>query len=283
MTLLASWVAVEPRGIQSMYMASDSCISWKGMHSNSVTQRFLHYKKLYACQKRPEMFGFCGDATFCANVLEQIVNMIDSGVMFKVGYSPQLKAQTILNFIIRNYEDFPKDSLRLPIEILYGFRTKGGKKARFYCYMISCKNSQWKLSEVSLRQRQNDKNISYYVCKMGTGALDLEKEINEYIYKKKNGFSRGMFAAFCNTLGNNITDMTYGGAPQLVGIYRKPDSPAINFGVIYKGKKYISGQEVTNYDSIRISEMEWRNDVFEIVDPVTNQRKEGAKVQPLNA
>lgn len=29
--------------------------------------------------------------------------------------------------------------------------------------------------------------------------------------------------------------------------------------------------------------MEWRNDVFEIVDPVANQRKEGAKVQPLNA
>lgn len=283
MTLLASWVAVDPRGIQSMYMASDSCISWKDKQSNNVIQRFLHFKKLYACQNRPEMFGFCGDVTFCANVLRQIVDMIDAGVMFKVGYSPQLKAQTILNFIKRNFEDFPIENLRLPIEILYCFRSKGGKKARFYCYIISCKNNQWEFNEVSLRKRQNDKNISYYICKMGTGSRDLENEVNDYIYKKKNGFSRGMFTAFCNTLGKNIEDMTYGGAPQLVGIYRKPDSPAINFGVVYKDKKYIAGQEVINYDSIRISEMEWRNDLFEIVDPITNQRKEGAKAQPLNA
>ena len=126
MTLLASWVAVDSRGIQSMYMASDSCISWE----NNKKCNFLHYQKLYACKKKAEMFGFCGEVHFTSSILRQVVDLIDNGLMFKLGYSAQQKAQTILSFIQENYDKYPDYTKKsnLSINIIYCFRAKGGKR-----------------------------------------------------------------------------------------------------------------------------------------------------------
>lgn len=282
MTLLASWVAVDPRGIQSMYMASDSRITWEKQESQ--LPYYDHFKKLYACKTRPEMFGFCGDVTFMSNIIEQLVNLIDAGVIFKVGYSPELKAKAILHFLEDNYNNYPRGILRLPMELLYCFRMKGGYKARFYCYRFICaKNGCWELRPVPLRQNRNDSNVSYFICETGSGQDKLKEEINEYIYRKKNGFSRGMFVAFCDALEKSTPKDAYGGPPQLIGLYRKPNSPAITFGVNYRKKNYYLGQDVDYNANNTLYNIEWRNDLFEIWDPILRKRKDGAQKQPRNA
>ncbi len=265
-----------------MYMASDSRITWK--KRDGVRTRYDHFKKLYACKTRPEMFGFCGDVTFMSNLLEQLVALIDAGMIFKVGYSPDLKAKTILHFIEENYNNYPREELRLPIELLYCFRLKGGYKAKFYCYKYKCtENANWELSIVPLRQNRNSSNVSYFICETGSGQDKLKEEINEYIYKKKNGFSRGMFVAFCDALEKSTSEDTYGGPPQLVGLYRKPNSPAITFGVNYRSKNYYLGQDIDACTNNALYDTEWRNDLFELWDPILKKRKDGAQKQPRNA
>lgn len=64
MTLLASWVAVDPRGIQSMYMASDSayhgkvCIRIVLRSAFCITKNYTHAKNVRKCLAFAEMLHF---------------------------------------------------------------------------------------------------------------------------------------------------------------------------------------------------------------------------------
>jgi len=66
-----------------------------------------------------------------------------------------------------------------------------------------------------------------------------------------------------------------GGAPQLVGIYRK--GAARSFGIIFNDQKYLLGLPVENEN---LKSVEWRNHLFEESDPNTNQRQTNAQPQP---
>jgi len=64
----------------------------------------------------------------------------------------------------------------------------------------------------------------------------------------------------------------------LVGIYRKPGSSGITFGIIRDRKRYFVGAEISG--TVDFGCVEWRNELFELCDGRTMKRLPGAHVQP---
>lgn len=89
--------------------------------------------------------------------------------------------------------------------------------------------------------------------------------------------SRNIYHCFIDTL-NAVTNGTCGGAPQLVGIYRKPGTAAENFGLVYNNKRYILGVELG--EDVDYNSIEWRNELFELTDGNTKKILFGAIRQP---
>lgn len=82
---------------------------------------------------------------------------------------------------------------------------------------------------------------------------------------------------FTDTLAN-IQDRYCGGSPQLVGLIRKPLTYGISFGIISEKRRYYLGMQIPN--NACFTNVEWRNNLFEICDGGTKNIKEGAAHQP---
>jgi hypothetical protein len=75
---------------------------------------------------------------------------------------------------------------------------------------------------------------------MGSGSKDFNSIYNNMLYKN---ISYGIYHCFIKTLESGL-DINCGGAPQLVALYRKPNSCGKSFGIIYDKKRYYNGLEV---------------------------------------
>ena len=58
MTTLISWVGIDQRRPTSLYLASDSRISWGSQH-----HRWDVGRKLFSCKVSADIFGYCGDVS----------------------------------------------------------------------------------------------------------------------------------------------------------------------------------------------------------------------------
>ena len=112
---------------------------------------------------------------------------------------------------------------------------------------------------------------------LGSGAKEFNKNLKRYQDGPNRGTSRSVFHCFCDTLFN-IKDKQCGGAPQLVGVYRKPGSPAIAYGIIVDKKRYFLGAPIDK--NVDFEGVEWRNDLFELCDGKTMKRLSHAQAQP---
>lgn len=100
----------------------------------------------------------------------------------------------------------------------------------------------------------------------GSGEETVNKWYSYWSGTREKRTSRSVFSAFCDALQSG-EDKRSGGAPQLVGIYRK--GAAESFGVIYKGKRYLFGLPID--ESADLGAVEWRNGLFERCDWRTMQ------------
>lgn len=112
---------------------------------------------------------------------------------------------------------------------------------------------------------------------LGSGAKEFNENLVRYKEGPDSGTSRSVFHCFCDTLFN-IEDKQCEGAPQLVGIYRKPNSPAVAFGIIKNKQRYFLGAPVDN--AVEYDDIEWRNDLFELCDGKTMNKFEHTQKQP---
>ncbi len=115
----------------------------------------------------------------------------------------------------------------------------------------------------AVRRNENALNIpedSALVLAIGSGGNSV-KEYNRRWCDALGRTSRSVFGSFCESLAAK-TDAKSGGAPQLVGLYRK--GLARYFGVIYEGQKYLLGVSVESDSACE--NVEWRNSLFERCD-----------------
>lgn len=264
MTSFVAWIGVDSRAPASIYLASDSRISWT--KNDPLNCHWDYGRKLFASTKYPEILGYYGSVVFPSHVLAQIMDLIDSDLLFQESYEPQKKLQLILSIVRRSFKHYPLQNDE-PFTIVYCTRESDNMFSVFHTARIDwSKQKGWKHSWLETPSRSD------VILTGGSGTQSINHWYERWKKTSEKGTSRSVFSAFCDSL-NSGEDKYSGGAPQIVGIYRT--GPAKTFGVIYESKRYIFGINVDKSDSL--AQIEWRNSLFERCDWKTKKRFSGAQ------
>ena len=268
MTLLVSWIGVDTHGTSSAYIAADSRISWRS------TANFDYGRKVFAFRNSPDIIGYCGDVLFPTMVLSQVTEMADRGLLFSEAASSKQRFEAIKEKLIQQFNDYPKmvEEITAPILQVLHISRDPVNHLKFECWLIEwTRTNGWAGKMIGLP------SVSGVLFVLGSGAKEFDANFKRYQSSSDRGTSRSVFHCFCDTLFN-IKDNQCGGAPQLVGIYRKPGSSAVSYGIIKDKKRFFIGMPITN--EADLSKVEWRNDLFERCDGKTMHRIDGAQQQP---
>lgn len=269
MTLLVSWIGIDTHGTSSIYIASDSRITWE----NSA--KFDLGRKVFAFSKWPDILGYCGDVLFPSIVLNQIVELADSGLLFSPNDSCEQKFEAIIKKMNDLFSAYPALQVgfeKNSLQVIHASRAPNDNK-KYFCRSIrwSQKQRRWLAEEISMPQ------VSDVLLVSGSGKKEFDENYVRYQLGPNRDTSRNVFHCFCDTL-NHIKDPTVGGAPQIVGVYRKPGSSAISIGVIYKQSRFFLGAKIDNLHSFE--NIVWRNENFEQCDGKTMKKLDKAQPQP---
>lgn len=268
MTLLVSWIGVDSHGTASAYIAADSRVSW-----GKIAQ-FDHGRKVFAFRSSPDILGYCGDVLFPTMVLSQIAEMADSKLLFPEDASPKERFEAIKEKLVQQFYQYPRMVKEITASVLkiIHFSRDSKDNLKFECRLIEwTRGNGWAGANIPMPKMSN------VLFSLGSGAKEFNDNLVRYKEGPDSGTSRSVFHCFCDTLFN-IKDKQCGGAPQLVGIYRKPKSSAISFGIIKNKQRYFLGAPVDN--NVEYGAIEWRNDLFELCDGKTMCKIEKAQRQP---
>lgn len=265
MTLLASWVGVDSRKPSSIYIMSDSRISW------GDKAKFDYGKKVFGCKSSPDIFGYCGDVLFPTIILNQIIGLADEGLLFADNSTCEEKSQAVITKLIQSFKNYPSEVNGITADSLQIIHCSRDTNANFYCNKIrwTKKTNKWSGENVDFKTHSDKLFV------VGSGALEFLEKYKSYWESENQKTSRALFHCFTDTL-IDIKDKYCGGAPQLVGLYRIGNGKS--YGIIHNGKRYFQGLQIdnlTNFDNI-----EWRNELFEICDGNTMKIKKYAQRQP---
>jgi hypothetical protein len=250
MTSLITWIGIDSRAPASIYIASDSRISW----GEKITWDFA--QKVFAAKNHPDILGYFGDVLFPSQILSQITYLIDNNILFRDSASPETKWAKILSIIQNSFSTYPNEQSRF-FTIVYVTRENSGMDSIFHMSSV-----EWKPKKGWSNNHWHDlPNESSLINAYGTGKRSVNKWYSYWNKTKHKRTSRSVFSAFCDALHSN-EDPYSGGAPQLVGLYRI--GPAKPFGIIYNNNKFLFGAHVGA--SEELSTIEWRNNLFERCD-----------------
>lgn len=268
--MLASWIGVDTHGLTSAYIMSDSRLSWK---LGKVYKTFDYGRKVFASNLYPEVFGYAGDVLFPSIVLSRIVDMIDADVLINQHMSCAEKSCRIFDVLSRELQEYPDDCISETIQIIHISRetiVEGYPRFAVYSYF-------WRKTNGWTQKEEEIPTKSGLLMVLGSGERDFREKYKKYANGYNSNTSRNVFHCFINAL-MHTTDIHCGGAPQLVGIYRKPESHGMSFGLIYNDKRYFLGSEIIDIDNYK--KIPWRNDLFEICDGKNKTITHGAQRQP---
>jgi hypothetical protein len=264
MTSLISWVGVDARGPASLYIASDSRISWD-------FDTWDVGRKVYACATRPDIFGYCGDVLFPALALGQVVALGDTRVALDE-LDAESRHRAVLAILQRSLAGVPM-ARRNAFSILHGSRDGEGMASVFHAWRIEWTSSTgWTDTELTIP------SSSALLVAMGSGAGTVRNHDFAWTRSDVGGTSRAVFSAFCDALASRKDPLT-GGAPRLVGLYRK--SNGLPFGTIYRREASAFGVPLLAGSSLNT--IEWRNEFFERCDGASLVRLDDAQPQPRPA
>ncbi len=263
MTSLVVWTGVDSRGPASIYMASDSRISW------GEKDIWDHGRKVFASYRYPDIFGYAGDVLFTTQVLGQIINLIDTDTLFKSDFTPESKFKAITTMLIQAHSKYPQN-IRRAFSIVHCSRQSSGMSTIFVVSELSwAPASGWQNKIISVPTKSD------IVVVYGSGERYILESVQRWKRSEVGGTSRSIFSAFCDSLASG-SDPATGGATQLVGIYRQGNARL--FGVIYKNSRYLYGLCVDGLPYL--GSVEWFNELFERCDWETMNRLDNAQRQP---
>lgn len=251
MTTFAAWIGVDPRGPGSIYLASDSRISW------GTALNWDRGRKVFASSNHPDILGYIGDVLFPSLALAQVTSAIDAGVMYSIVASPAERFKQIESSVKASFTLYPKNQ-RQPFAIIYATREGEFSNSVFHLYILSWNPLVgWKGAEMPMPDKSST------LCILGSGGTALSEWQTRWESSTESGTSRAVFSAFCDALYSDQDPRT-GGAPQLVGVYRKGSGRV--FGVIYDENPFLFGMRLEKDVASASSDLQWRNRFFERCD-----------------
>lgn len=259
MTSLIAWIAYDSRGPASFYIASDSRISWR----SQTTWNFG--KKVFADTHSPDLFGYTGDVLFPFIFLSQISDFLKASS--SIASDVEERHGQFFRFAKSAFDNYP-DAQRNSFSFLHCTRENHGMQSRFHLW-----NTGWVPSAGWFNIKYNIPSESSLVAALGSGKDTVEEFDRQWRASDVGRTSRAVFSAFCEALQSN-KDRLSGGAPQLVGLYRR--GLGEHFGIIHEGVRYLGGLPLT--DELNSAfKIEWRNNLFERCDAVSMRLLDGAQ------
>lgn len=261
MTLLLSWIGKDSRKISSIYLASDSRISW------NKDKKYDYAQKVFAFQNTPDILGYCGDVLYPTMKINQIQEMEKNKLLFPSRCNSSERSEVIYREIKSKFNEYPPDALGKSIEILHIARDN---KTDFMCNIF-----KWNIKDGWSKNNIPIPEYSDKVIVLGSGQDEFYKRYLDYLAGNSGKTSRALFQCLCHTL-LKIKDLKCGGAPQLVGLFNEGNGN--DFGVVYQEKRYYLGCELE--DPEKVNNIKWRNELFECCDGFSGKILDGAQRQP---
>ncbi|MBU4251838.1 MAG: hypothetical protein KKC39_08415 [Candidatus Omnitrophica bacterium] len=260
MTLLISWLGVDSRGPSSIYIASDSRISWQN------GRRWDYSRKVFGFNNSPDILGYCGDVLFPTLVLPQVIDLADRGLLFSQNSTSKEKFEEIKKKIVELFKTYPRENMEESFSIVHASRDN----KRFFAHIIGWdKTNGWKGEEAKFSAHSDKLFV------LGSGKSEFLNKYQKYWECDNKNTSRAVFHCFCDTLFNIKNDYC-GGVPQLIGLYRIEN--ARFYGIIANNKRSFLGMDVDKVQGL--NSIEWRNELFERCDGIIGKRLKGAQRQP---
>ena len=279
MTTLAGWIGADSRGPASLYLVSDSRITWlRSADARKVVEaNWDNGRKTFASHTSAEIFGYSGDVLLPTQTIGQITELIDSGAVSLVDASPQGRLEWIVNSLEASCRAYPKSASR-DFSLLYGGRQGEGMNCSFYAFALEFKNGAI-VTQTTIAIPTSSGPLTYFDDQerfaFGSGRDGFKACWNRWRQSEIGGTSRSIFSAFTDHIKSEVDPCT-GGPPQLVGIYRV--GPAKAFGIIWDQCRFLGGMEAVDVsDEQRLN---WHNDLFELCDASSMRRGKTAQPQP---
>lgn len=270
MSLVLAWIGHDTHAVASAYIASESRVSWNN------GKKYDSCKKVFSSKKYPEIIGYCGDVLFPSLLLSSIIELIDTDLLFLANDIAIERYRKFRSKLFNEFYKYPKDISILGdnFEIIYiNKEISKFNYPNYYCY-----NIKWSRENGFSSNNIQIPKISGIIHIMGEGEKEFKENYKKFQSGGNRNTTRNVFHCLNYTLRNMKTEKC-GGPPQLIGLYRKPLSVGISYGIIYKSKRYYNGLVINkkNYNN----GIDWHNDKFEICDCVTGKIKQGAQKQPI--
>jgi len=267
MTSVAIAVGVDSRGPASLYMITDSRITWTD--ANGYWDRC---QKAFISRSSPDIFAYMGDAFFPPAVIRQICEQANHGLFISAIEHAEVRHLAFRKRIQASIREYHSDIIA-DFSIFHAARESEFMSSKFRLWEIKyyAKSKRWKTIE---RDIQNWR--STLVVAAGSGGNIVKRFLDERNSGRANGTTRAAIAAFCDALASK-RDPNTGGPPQLVGMWRK-GAPK-QFGFIWNRASYFGGLEIPK--NANTTKVRWFNCKFEICDGSTGKRFPSAKVHNL--
>ena len=261
MTSLAAAIACDSRGPSALYLITDSRITWV-----QPTERWDVGRKTFASPVSADVFGYCGDAYFMPIALGQALSLVASGVVDTTIASAEERHTAVLD-LLKNSLGKISTKYASSVALFHGAREGEFMSSKFRLWRTEFDPSRnsWSDGELPVDDR------SYLAIIDGSGATKIRRYEAKVATTAAAGTSRAAIHAFCQSLQSGDDPFT-GGAPQLVGLWRK--GPAKQFGFCWQGRAFIAGMEYVSSEGRE--KIDWFNHLFERCDGRTCRRVRGS-------
>jgi hypothetical protein len=247
MTLLVAWSTQLAETPNAAYLASDSRITW-----GAPRHRWDAGRKLFACRTSADIFGYSGDVVFASQVLGQIVDLVDNGLLFNPGARLERRHSAVVAAIkashLRRHQAPDQD-----FQIVHIGRRGSRMTSRFEAWVTSfrARGRSWADEPLVLEAGQPRT--------FGSGAAAFLDRLRMRPTPPKEDMDRAIFSAVCECVESEA-DRRSGGVPQLAGLYRvEPGRP---IGVVIDGRRFLHGLPA---DVVHSGGLQWRDQGFRAV------------------
>lgn len=263
MTSIAVLAAADSRGAASVYLLSDSRVTWR-----STGSQWDHARKTFASRTTPDIFAYCGDAFFPTIALSQVVNLFDVGLAAAPDMVFADRFNVMRGHLAKVFRTYPGSAE--PVTILHAGRDNSEMKSIFRVGVLTSGSgtTRWKASITEVPPTGSGLIRSH-----GSGRTAIRRAVQTWRQSMTRPTSRVAYIAFVDAVKSG-NDPHTGGPPHLVGLYRIGNGR--QFGIIRDRAGYLAGMPV-GHQAADPQNIEWRNDSFERVSVVTRRRLPGAQ------